>query len=306
MKRILFIVNFTSGTGAIKNRLPQILEALSKHNCLVTVFPLVPSKGIVSDQVVKEYAQDYDCILCCGGDGTLNHLVNEMMEYDIHVPIAYIPSGSTNDFAKSLTDGRSHTDIDLALAALKGEDFAYDLGKANDRYFNYVAAFGAFTAVSYETPQDLKNSLGYFAYVLGTIGSLSDSLSYKKHMIIEHDGITEEGDYVFGAVSNSISVGGMQSPFLKDVSLNDGLMEVALVRTPENIADFSNIISDLTAGTITHESIRMFKTDHIRFICDEEIPWTLDGEDGGSSTIRDITVVKNAITVKIPRRKGRK
>ncbi|MBQ6591402.1 MAG: YegS/Rv2252/BmrU family lipid kinase [Solobacterium sp.] len=306
MKRILFIVNFTSGTGAIRNRLPHILETLSRQGCLVTVFPLIPSKGLVSADVMKEYAAGYDCILCCGGDGTLNHIINEMMEYNVRIPLAYIPSGSTNDFSRSLNNGKNYADSELALAVVNGDDFVYDLGLANGQYFNYVAAFGAFTAVSYETPQDLKNSLGYFAYVLGTLGSLSDNLSYKKHMIIEHDGITEEGDYVFGAVSNSISVGGMQSPFLKDVSLNDGLMEVTLVKAPESLGEFSDIVSDIASGTITHENIHMFKTDHVRFISDEEVAWTLDGEDGGFSTIRDITVVKNAVAVKIPHRKGRK
>ena len=306
MKRILFIVNFTSGTAGIRNRLPQILETLSLRDCLVTVFPIVPAKGLISSRILNTPYLDYDCILCAGGDGTLNYLVNEMMTNDIRLPLAYIPTGSTNDFSRSLNRGHNRTDVELARAAVSGNDFVYDIGKANGRYFNYIAAFGAFTEVSYETPQDLKNSLGYFAYVLGTLGSLSDNLSYKKHMIIEHDGITEEGDYVFGAVSNSISVGGMQSPFLKDVSLNDGLMEVTLVKAPESLGEFSDIVSDIASGTITHENIHMFKTDHVRFISDEEVAWTLDGEDGGFSTIRDITVVKNAVAVKIPHRKGRK
>ena len=303
MKRILAIVNFTSGTGAIRNRLPRLLELMSRNDALVTVYPIVPSKGLVSENVIDASCAQYDCILCCGGDGTLNYVINDVMNNHLSVPLAYIPSGSTNDFSKSLT-GQRHADVDLALAAVNGDDFPYDIGLFNGRYFNYVAAFGAFTAVSYETPQDMKNSLGYFAYVLSTIGRLGNDLGYKVHMKVEHDGITEEGDYIYGSVSNSISVGGIESSFLSDVKLDDGLMEVSLIKYPETITDLNNIISDLTSGSITHDNIRLFKTDHIRFIADEETAWTLDGEAGGSHTECSISVVEKAITMKIPHRKG--
>ena len=303
MKRILFLVNFTSGTANIKNRLPQILEALSLRDCLVTVFPIVPGKGLVSARILNTSELDYDVILCAGGDGTLNYLVNEMMNNDIHLPLAYIPTGSTNDFSRSINHGHIPPDVELACAAADGADFVYDIGKANDRYFNYIAAFGAFTAVSYETPQDLKNSLGYFAYVLSTLGSLGDSLAYKTHMQVEHDGMIEEGDYLFGAVSNSTSVGGMESPLLSDVRLDDGLLEVTLIKAPENISEFSYTVGDLVAGTLTHDSVRMFRTDHVRFTAADAVAWTLDGEAGPAEQVVDITVVSGAITMKVPQSK---
>ena len=302
MKRVLFVVNFTSGTRTIRSRLPQILEVLGEHECLVTVYPLVPSKGLVAENVIAAYAGEYDCILCCGGDGTLNHVINEVMNAGLDIPIGYIPSGSTNDFSKSLTDGIKYADTELASAVADGDDFLYDIGRANDRYFNYVAAFGAFTAISYETPQDLKNNLGYLAYILNTLGRLSENLSYKVHMRIEHDEGVEEGDYIFGAVSNSISVAGMESTLLSNVKLDDSLMEVSLIRAPEKFADTNAIVSDIAAGKIQHDNVRMFKTHHIRFIADEPVAWTLDGEAGGSHDITDIEVVSKAIRMKVPRK----
>ena len=302
MKRILFIVNFTSGTAGIRNRLPQILETLSLRDCLVTVFPIVPAKGLVSSRILNTPYLDYDCILCAGGDGTLNYLVNEMMTNDIQLPLAYIPTGSTNDFSRSLNRGHNRTDVELARAAVSGNDFVYDIGKANGRYFNYIAAFGAFTEVSYETPQDLKNTFGYLAYVLSTLGSLAD-FGYRTHMLVEHDGIIEEGDYIFGAVSNSTSVGGVESPLLKDVRLDDGLMEVTLIKAPENFSEFSDTLGDLVAGTITHDSVRMFRTDHVRFTADKPAAWTLDGEAGPAEQVMEVQVVSRAITMKVPRSK---
>ena len=302
MKRVLFIVNFTSGMRTIRSRLPQILEVLGERDCLVTVYPLVPSKGLVAENIIAAYADEYDCILCCGGDGTLNHVLNEIMSAGLDIPIGYIPSGSTNDFSKSLTNGVKYTDTQLASAVADGDDFRYDIGKANARYFNYVAAFGAFTAISYETPQDLKNSLGYLAYILNTIGRLSENLSYKVHMRIEHDGGTEEGDYIFGSVSNSISVAGMESPLLSNVRLDDGLMEVSLIKAPAKFADTNAIVSDIAAGKIQHDNVRMFKTHHIRFVADEPVVWTLDGEAGGSYKTTDIEVISKAICMKVPRK----
>ncbi len=300
----MFIVNFTSGTGQIRNRLNHLLEKLSEHDCLVTVFPIVPRKGLVSAKIINDSSFDYDCVLCCGGDGTLNHVINELKQNNLQVPLAYIPTGSTNDFSRSLTHGRAYSDTELALAAAEGDPFSYDLGRANGMYFNYVAAFGAFTAISYATPQDMKNSLGYFAYILNSLGHLTENLNYKVHMKIEHDGITEEGDYIFGAVSNSVSVAGIESPLLKGVELNDGLMEVSLIKAPENFTDISDIVTDLAAGKIQHENVQMFKTTHIRFTAERETAWTMDGEDGGSHSVMDIEVEPETITMMVPHRKA--
>ncbi len=280
MKRVLFLVNAASGMKNAVSNLFNMVSILTKNDCLVTVYPIVPSDGLVSENVPEILKKrDFDVITCCGGDGTLNHVVNMMMKNDIHLPVGYIPTGSTNDFSKSMNQGRSLSLEEQCLAIAVGKSFAYDIGRLNDMYFNYVAAFGAFTKVSYDTPQKWKNALGYGAYVLNMISNIPGGLTYRKHVRYEYDNGIGEGEFIFGAVSNTLSVAGIQSPLVRNSVLNDGKFEVILITAPKNINDMNQIVQKMLSGNTDDMHVIKFETSHIKFHFDEDMNWTLDGEE---------------------------
>lgn len=299
-KRILLLINTSSGTGKAKNDLMEIVQELTRHHCEVTVYPCGPHSGIDSDDILARKGQDYDVIACYGGDGTLNHIVNTMIKKEIHRPIGYLPGGSTNDFAKNFTEDADLKTICRAIA--EGEPYAYDIGNLNGRYFNYVAAFGAFTDVSYSTDQTTKNMLGHNAYIFSAVGSLSDALNYRRHLIFEHDGVIEEGDYIYGGISNSPSIGGMKFTFTEQAKLNDGLFEVMLVTAPNNPADFAGVVGQFASGNMEDKYVRVFQTDRIKFRCDEKVDWTIDGEFGGSYRKAEIKLEHEAMQIMAERK----
>lgn len=279
-KKILLLVNSVSGMKSAVNQLFNIIRILSLNNCLVTVFPIVPSQGLVSENIPQFFEENsYDVIACCGGDGTLNHLVNVVMKSNIHLPLGYIPTGSTNDFSRSMHQGKSLSLEEQCLAITGDKVFSYDVGRVNDSYFNYIAAFGAFTKVSYDTPQRWKNALGYGAYVMNLIASIPEGITYRRHVKYEYDGGIGEGHFIFGSVSNTTSVAGMKSPLISHSEMNDGLFEVILVSAPNNINDLNLIVQKLSSGNTDDSHVIKFKTSRVKFQFDHKMSWTLDGEE---------------------------
>ncbi len=295
MKKVLLIYNRISGTGFIRKNLAVVVEEFVKNDCEVTVYPIFPKKGIVTEKIIAEESSRFDLIVICGGDGTLNYAINALMKHNIQKPIGYIPSGTTNDFSKNIENA---TTIEgFCHNIIHGTPFTYDIGKLNHRYFNYVAAFGAFTKASYATSQSAKNTLGYGAYVLNSIGTFGESLNYHRHVHLSHDGIEEEGDYIFGSITNSLTMGGLKLPFLQDAKLNDGLFEVLLVSAPKDPADFANIIGNIATGNFDNQLIHSFQTKEIEITCMEKLGWTIDGEDGGCYQNNHFKVIDKAITI---------
>lgn len=279
-KRVLLLANPAAGTEKAKKELMPIVCILAEKGCEVTVYPIEPEKGLVSENIIRDTKGRFDLIMCIGGDGTLNHVVNGIVKNDVHVPISYIPGGSANDFSRNI-NGDSDWE-ELCEIAAGSQTFQYDIGKLNDRYFNYIAGFGAFTAVSYSTNQNMKNVLGYGAYVLNMIATLPKNVSFKKHVQVEHDGVKEEGDYIFGGVANTLSVGGVKSPALDGTELNDGLFEVVLVTAPDDLIDIREIVQSLSKGKTDNDYVKVFRAKHVVFRAKEELNWTVDGEYGGS------------------------
>ena len=224
MKKMLFIMNPFSGQKRANKFLPDILLLYSQAGFDVTVH-MTTAQGSAREAVLR-LGQGMDLVVCCGGDGTFNETVHGMLELGLTVPIGYIPAGSTNDFAASL---RLSTNIlQAARDILDGEPVSYDVGKFGGRYFSYVASFGAFTRASYATPQSIKNALGHTAYLLEGINELSQIR--KVHIRMEMDEGVVEDDFLFGAISNSTSVGGILTLNSNQVDLGDGLFEILLVR----------------------------------------------------------------------------
>ncbi len=294
-KRALVLINKTAGTGKAGTDSFNIITRLAESGYEPVVYPIIPGTELSSDILIEQYEGKIDLILCSGGDGTLNHVVSAMMDMEKKPLLAYVPAGSTNDFARGL--GIPSVRAKAVDVALGGKPFAYDVGKMNDRYFNYVAAFGAFSKVSYATDQELKNVLGYAAYVISAMAELPQSIGYSTHMKVEADGITEEGDYLFGAVSNSASVGGMNLFGETVIHQDDGQMELLLIRAPKNLAEFNAILSALATKEAGNPYITFRQVKYANIVSDKKVEWTLDGEYGGAYKKVDITVMNKAITI---------
>lgn len=292
-KKMLFIYNPKAGKALIKNKLADILDIFAKADYEITVHPTQRAGEAV--EIVENRENIYDIIVCSGGDGTLKEVVSGMMKSGHITPIGYIPAGSTNDFAQSYYLPKNM--LKAAKIVTGGRDFACDVGRFNKNTFVYVAAFGLFTNVTYETNQDVKNVLGHMAYVLEGMKSLASIPSY--HMTITYEDKVIEDDFMFGMITNAISVGGFKGITGKHVRLDDGVFEVTLIKRPKTIKALNNLIWSLMNREFDADDMYFFRTG--RLVCEskEAIAWTVDGENGGIHFEVEIQNLCKAITIRI-------
>lgn len=284
MKKLLFIYNPLSGVGQLKPKLSDVLDIFVKAGYEVTVYPTQKYHDAL--EKTRTYTGEYDLVVCSGGDGTLDEVVSGMETREKKVPIGYIPTGTTNDFASSLHISRNI--LEAADTAVNGIPFACDVGNFNEDFFVYIAAFGLFTDVSYETKQSMKNILGHLAYVLEGTKRIFNIPSYR--IKVYHDGEEFEDEFIFGMVTNSRSVGGFKGITGRDVVFNDGLFEVTLMKTPKNPIELNELLGAVVMRQINPDRMYSFKSGEIQFESVEEIPWTLDGEFGG---VHDKVLIRN-------------
>lgn len=282
--KLLFVFNPRSGKGLIREHLVDIVDVMVKAGYEVTIYTTQAQGDAIKK--IKEEAKNYDRVVCSGGDGTLDEVVTGMQQSEVNVPIGYIPAGSTNDFANSL--GIPKDMVEAARVAVGDKPFPCDVGYFNGDTFVYVAAFGIFTEVSYKTPQQLKNVLGHAAYILEGAKQLHDIPSFT--MQVEHDGEVFQDKFIFGMVTNSISVGGFKGMTGDDVKLDDGVFEVTLIKSPRNPIELNRILASLTNLIDDTDLIYTFKTNDLHIISKDKVAWTLDGEFGGEH--KDL-VIKN-------------
>ena len=292
MKKLLFIYNPNAGTGVLKPKLSDVLDIFVKAGYEVTVYPTQCYHD--ASKKAGSYTETYDLVVCSGGDGTLDEVVTGITEVGSNVPIGYIPAGSTNDFANSLFMPKNM--LDAASMIMDGEIYKCDVGRFNHQTFAYVAAFGLFTDVSYETSQDLKNILGHLAYVLEGAKRLLDIKSYHMKVVTE-SGVIED-NFIYGMVTNSRSVGGFKN-LTKDVVMNDGLFEVTLIVQPKNPLEMQEIIRNLLSMEDNSDLIYSFKARKLTIEADEAVAWTLDGEYGGSPEVVEIENLKQALNLRL-------
>lgn len=278
MKKLLLLINPHAGKGGFRNGLGEALLHFHRAGFVTTV--RFTDKHGDAPSIAAAEAGNYDRIVCVGGDGTLGETVSGLMKISPRPELGYIPMGTTNDCATTL--GLSHDPATAAHTAAVGRTLELDVGRFNDaEYFTYVAAFGAFTEVSYQTPQDQKQALGKLAYFLDGVSRLPN-LTHRWARV-EYDGGVLEDDFIFGAVTNARSVAGVIK--LKEdtgVSLSDGLFEVILIRTPESVLQLGAIVTDILANKFDSEYVMLLRSKTVRFTFRDEVAWTLDGEDGGS------------------------
>lgn len=291
MKKMLFVYNPKAGKARIKNKLADILDIFARADYEVTVRP-TQRRGDAADIVANRDAV-YDLVVCSGGDGTLDEVVGGMMQSGFSTPIGYIPAGSTNDFAGSL--GLPKNMLHAAEAIVKGKVFACDIGSFNQDVFVYIAAFGLFTEISYETDQAMKNLLGHMAYLLEGVKSLSAIRS--SHMKITYEDKVLEDDFIFGMITNSVSVGGFKRITGKNVKLDDGVFEVTLIRKPKNPVEINNLMVSLLNREIDNNAIYCFRTNKLCCESREPVAWTRDGENGGLHTLVEIENIYRGIQI---------
>ena len=290
-ERLLFIYNPNAGRGLVKEHLPAILELLSASGYELIVHATLGQKDAA--EVAGKYARESLCsrIICAGGDGTLDEVAGAVLQAGSGIPIGYIPAGSTNDLGYSL--GLPGDMLKATETALNGSVFPCDIARFNESFFTYTAAFGAFTEVTYDTPQNIKNVLGHTAYILNCLTKLDTLHTY--HARVTYDGKTYEEDYLLGMVASATSVGGIKGVTGEGVELDDGLHELILIKAPGRISKLYGVINDVIMRNLNGKYIRYARVDSVKFEFTDPTPWSLDGEYGGMVSEADISVIKQGI-----------
>ncbi len=290
MKKLLMVFNPHAGKGLIKTNLCDIINIFTKGGYDVTCYP-TQAKLDGMNKIISD-GNMYDVIVVSGGDGTLSEAVKAMMTLGSKIPLGYIPAGSTNDFASSMDIPKNM--LRAANAIVKGVTYDYDVGEFNGEYYVYVAAFGVFTDVTYETSQKWKNLFGHMAYVGEAIKRVP---TYTGHQVkVEYDGGTVEGSYILGMITNSVSVGGMRRLIADGVCFDDGLFEVTLVKTPSGPMAFQSMLREAAVNKLSDKNFVTFRTSRLTLTFNEEMPWTLDGESGGTHRRVEIKNHKQAVS----------
>lgn len=295
-KKMFLIANPKSGRAKIKNELMAIVDIFTRAGFSVTVYPTACSGDATA--VTANLDDSYDTIVCCGGDGTLNEVINGLMQNKNRYKLGYIPSGTLNEWSSGLKI--SHIPKTAAADIVNGEVKPLDIGLFGDRYFTYTACFGAFTAASYSAPQNVKNAIGQSAYFFEGIKSLS--LIKPSYLKFKIGNKTVEGDYIFGSVSNSVSMGGVIKLDIRNIHLDDGLFEVLLIENPENLLEFQEIIDCILRRKFDNKKIKFFKSDSITVLGSRGTDWTLDGEHALGTDKIEIKNLQKAIDFIVPKR----
>ena len=292
MEKLLLIINPCAGQKKAKKQLTEIIDIFNRAN--FSVITHITSGSGDAEAACIRYADQVSRIVCCGGDGTFNETVSGILKSGKDVPIGYIPAGSTNDFASSL-----HLNSDLLQAArdiVDGQPKRLDIGLFGNRYFSYVASFGAFTRTSYTTPQNMKNALGHTAYILSGIQELSQIRSHPLRFALS-DGSIIEDKFLFGAISNSTSVGGVLTLAPDRVNMADGKLELLLIRAPKDLFELSDCVRALQQKTYNSPMITFLSTESVTVSAPEEMCWTIDGEQEPGHAETEVSCLHHAIQI---------
>lgn len=293
-QRVLLMVNPMAGRQKIRNELLYVVDTLTKAG-YETIIYTTQGKDATRDLLAEKDSQ-FDRVICCGGDGTFNEILSATMHWNKRPILGYIPAGTTNDFAAGL---KLPSDIrEAAVNIVRGTPHTVDAGLFNTSYFSYVASFGAFTETSYSTPQNFKNALGHLAYILEGIKEIPAFTPYT--VCVEADGQIYKDSYIFGAVSNARSVGGILKISDSLVDLNDGVFEVMMIKMPKTLMELSAIVTSLTSLNPLKYDPSMFlflQTKELKITFEQEMVWSLDGERVSGGKEARIACIKDAFKI---------
>lgn len=294
-KKMLLVVNPCSGKAKMRTELLSVVQTFCDADYDVTIYT-TKERADATKKVMTLKNGQFDLIVVCGGDGTLNEVITGLMNAKIKCVIGYIPSGTLNEWSSSINISRSIKQA--AKDIISAKVITLDIGKFGDKYFTYTASFGAFTEASYSAPQDIKNVLGQAAYLIEGIKSLTNIKPI--HLKFESAEKTVEGDFLFGAISNSLSVGGVVKLDKAQVELNDGIFEVVLIRKPDNLIQLQSVIDGILRHDLNREGIEFFHSNKITVSMGKDVPWTLDGEYAEGADTVLIENIHSAIELTVP------
>lgn len=293
--KLLLLVNKKSGKENIEKYIPKIVEEFEKNNFEVDIMYTKITNN--ATKIIKNYEKNFDIVVCCGGDGTLNQTISGLTEINKKVSIGFIPLGTANDFAKNFKIIDDVLYLPHNIMSYKPRKC--DTGKFNNKYFNYIAAFGVCTKVSYTTKKSLKKRFGKKAYYIKALKEFFHIKSYKVKLTFD-DKIIED-EFIYGGISNSISIAGLQWFKPEDISLGDGKFEAVFIKKPKNPIQTIKIVNSILRKNYKHkDEILYFKTDNINIEIEEALPWTLDGEYGGSFDKVNINNIKQNVEFIVP------
>lgn len=292
MKKILFVMNPYAGMRKAAKVLAEILAVFNRADWEVQVYVTAGQGDAIG--AIEKLAVGKDMVVCCGGDGTFNETVAGLIYGGLRIPVGYIPAGSTNDFAASLH--LSGDCVEAARQIVEGVPVSYDVGQFGTRYFSYVASFGVFTKASYSTPQNVKNILGHTAYILEGIQELSQIRTYHVKLTLDNAEVLED-DYLFGAICNSTSVGGIMTLDPMQVDLQDGKFEVLLIRAPKNLQELPECLLAVQKGQYNSAMMTFRSASKITVEADSEMAWTLDGEKEEGHAVVEVKNLHRAIQI---------
>ncbi len=290
-KQALVIINPQAGMRKSRKHMFEIVDRLSRSGYTVSV--QTTEKAGDGTRFVREYGADRDLIVCCGGDGTLNEIINGVTETGCTAPIGYVPAGTTNDFARTVQlPKKVEKCMDRILSTLPRN---CDVGSFNGKDFSYIASAGAFTKVSYSTPQRMKNKFGHSAYLWEGIKEIGNISPFRAK--VSFNGKMVEDEFVFISVSNSTSIAGLFKLNRLDVRLDDGEFELMLIRNPKNAVDLLHVVQGLTSGKYDPNYVVFDHVSQAHFQFESPIQWTLDGESGNAHSEVEIGVLDHQIQI---------
>ena len=293
-KNTLLIVNPCSGKKRTRKNKQDVIRFLSENGNTVTVRE-TDYKGHAT-QIAEEQGGEYDLIACCGGDGTFNEVINGALHLEKKIPLAYIPNGTTNDTAKTLSLPKNLSEL---ASVIKNDTYKKcDIGSFNNRYFFCAVSFGIGAEASFSTKQSLKNEIGHVAYILSNIKKIPDVRPVK--MNIEYDDKKISGEFIFGAVINTKSVGGMFKLDENIFKINDGKFEIVLVRKLDSIIEIPHVLGKLQKKEYDNEKIILIQASKVKFTSPNEVAWLIDGENGGKLTEVSIENINQEIEICAP------
>ena len=293
--KVLTIINPTSGKGNIANYANEIKHNLEKQDMEVNM--QLTKEGYNAKKIILDNIEGQDLILICGGDGTFNEAVSAIMESGIQISIAYIPLGTTNDLARSLN--MPIKDISITKKLLESKARVLDIGKFNEnRYFTYIAAFGIMTDVAYKTSQKAKNKFGKLAYYMKAIKELIKIPTYKVKIKFDEEEL--EGEFIYGGISNSMSIAGFRWFNEEDIDLSDGKFEAIFIRKPKKLSGYFRLLNDFRhKDYMVNRDFVYFKASNIQIQTDKNVAWTIDGEYAGDMNFVEIENINKAIELAI-------